>query len=266
MQNLISLSTDLGAGNKGIGVMKAAILEIFPEATIIDLEHDNAPCDILQGARNFEAVAWLPKGTHVCVIDPGVGTARKGIIIETGRGDFLVGPDNCVLIPATRFLNGIKKVVHISNEKFFKNPVSPVFHGRDVFAPCTAHLSKGIAIEEFGEELNEKQLVGAPFEEAIAKNNEISAEAIHINRFGNVFLNIMQKEMHKLFSEGEKIQLIVKNKKIVLPYKKTFGEVALKKEAIMDDDFGRVEIATNQGNFAKKYSIKQGEKIVLRKR
>ncbi len=265
MRKLISLSTDFGAGNKGIGVMKAGILQICPEAEIIDLEHDNEPCDIVQGARNFEAVAWLPKGIHICVIDPGVGTERKGIIIETNRGDFLIGPDNGVLLPAARFLGGIKKVFQITNEKFFRKPVSPVFHGRDVFAPVAAYLANGTPIGEFGAEIKEKELAKAPYEEAKAGRNTIEAEVIHTNRFGNIFLNIMQEEMHKVFRQNDKIQLIAKNKKVMRPYKKTFGEVALGKEVIVDDDFGRVEIAINQGSFAKKHAIKQGQKIVLKK-
>ena len=261
----ISISTDFGPGSKGIGAMKAAILNVCPEAHIIDLCHENAPCNISEGAYNLEASAWLPIGIHVCVIDPEVGTTRKGIVIETNRGDFLVGPDNGVLLPATRFLGGVKRAHQISNEMFFQKPVSPVFHGRDVFAPVTAHLANSAAIEEFGTQLNENELVKAPYEEAKAMGRKIEAQVIYANRFGNISLNIMQKEMHKLFSIGEKIQLNFIKKKIFSTYARTFGGVGIGKEAVIDDDFGRIEIALNQASFAKKHSIKQGQKIVLAK-
>ncbi|MBI3619516.1 SAM-dependent chlorinase/fluorinase, partial [Candidatus Peregrinibacteria bacterium] len=93
----LSLSTDFGPGNKGIGVMKAVILGICPEAQIIDLVHEIEGYNITEGAKLFEATAYLPVGCHVCVVDPGVGTSRRGLIIQTGRGDFLIGPDNGVL-------------------------------------------------------------------------------------------------------------------------------------------------------------------------
>ncbi|MFH0770038.1 MAG: SAM-dependent chlorinase/fluorinase [Candidatus Peregrinibacteria bacterium] len=113
MHPLISLSTDFGL-NKGIGIMKACILDICPDAVIIDLAHNIQSFDITDGARLFESVAYVRKGEHVCVVDPGVGTKRQGLIIETGRGDHLIGPDNGVLIPATRFLGGIRRAHRIT--------------------------------------------------------------------------------------------------------------------------------------------------------
>ena len=265
MRPTISISTDFGPGNKGIGVMEATILEICPEAQIIRLANDIPGFDIRSGARLLEALDYLPVGCHICVVDPGVGTERRGIIIETMRGDFLIGPDNGVLIPATRFLSGIARVHQITNEKFMRQPVSHVFHGRDVFAPAAAHLAAGISISEFGPSLEVEKLHLAPYDEATFKNSQIAAEVISVNSFGNIFINVRQDEMHKIVSLNDALELQFKNRSIVIPYKRTFGEVSEGESVILDDDFGRVEIAINQGNFAVKYDVHLGENVILRK-
>ena len=113
--------------------MEGVATEVNPDAKVIHLMHGLPDFNLSYAARTMETLNYFPKGYHVCVVDPGVGTERRGIIIEVVRGDYLVGPDNGVLIPGTRFLGGIKKVVEITNEKYMRKPVSPIFHGRDVF-------------------------------------------------------------------------------------------------------------------------------------
>ncbi|MBI4143323.1 SAM-dependent chlorinase/fluorinase, partial [Candidatus Woesearchaeota archaeon] len=193
MKPLITLTSDFGVQSQGVGIMQAVALEINPEAHIIHLMHGLPDFDLFYAARTMETVSYIPVGFHVCVVDPGVGTKRKAVAIKTGRGDYLIGPDNGVLIPATRFLGGIKKAVEITNEKYMKKPVSAVFHGRDIFTPAAAYLSKGIKMEEFGKELNPKNLAKAPYGEAEAKNGEIKASIISVNKFGSFHLNIMHK-------------------------------------------------------------------------
>ena len=145
----ITLTSDFGAQSQGVGIMESVAREINPDAHVIHLMHGLPDFNLFYAARTMEAICYIPVGHHVCVVDPGVGTSRKPIIIETGRGDFLIGPDNGVLIPATGFLGGIKRAVEITNERYMGKPVSPVFHGRDIFTPAAAYLSKGISIEEF---------------------------------------------------------------------------------------------------------------------
>lgn len=263
---LISISTDFGPGNKGIGVMEVTILGICPDAQVIRLANDIPGFDIREGARLLEAAAWLPQGIHICVVDPGVGTVRRGLVIQTGRGDFLVGPDNGVLLPVTRFLGGVKSVYQITNAQLMREPVSPVFHGRDVFAPVAAHLARGIAPREVGAALPLKELVGAPYEEAQVQGDAIEATIISRNTFGNVFLNVQQEEMHTLFTAGENIEVQAREQKLSVPYRRTFGDVPVGSEVILDDDFGRVELAINQGNFAETYNVEQREAILLKRR
>lgn len=265
MTIIITLTSDFGKQTQGVGNMEAVAYEICPEAKVIHLMHGIPDFDIVTGARTMETVLQMPQGYHVCVVDPGVGTQRRGIIIMTKRGDYLIGPDNGVLIPAARLL-GINKVVEITNKKYMRQPVSPIFHGRDVFTPAAAYLAKGIALEEFGAQLDKKVLAQPPYEEAVVKVNRIEATLIHINKFGSIHMNITQKEWDKLkLAHKEIVLLTVGKKKIKMPFVQTFGDVPRGKELIMKDDYGRIEIAINQGSFVKKYPTKLLQKIIIQK-
>ena len=263
---LITLTSDFGVQTQGIGIMEAVAFEINPDAHVIHLMHGLPDFNLFYAARTMETIFYLPAGFHVCVVDPGVGTKRKSIIIETGRGDFLVGPDNGVLIPAARFLGGIKKAVEIKNKKYMRHPVSPVFHGRDIFTPAAAYLSKGIKINDFGKELNPKDLAKAPYEEAKIKGNKIFAKIISINKFGSLHLNITHEVWDRFNVKiGKNVDVIFKKNNIKLPFFTTFGDVSKGKPLIFKDDYGRIEIAINMGNFCKTYKIRIGDDCIIKK-
>ena len=265
-QPLITLTSDFGVQTQGVGIMEAVALDINPDAQVIHLMHGLPDFDLLYAARTMETVNYIPVGHHVCVVDPGVGTKRKPIIIKAGRGDFLIGPDNGVLIPATRFLGGIKKAVEITNEKYMRKPVSPVFHGRDIFTPAAAYLSKGVKMEEFGKELNIKNLAKAPYEEAEAKNGEIKAKIISINKFGSLHLNIRHSVWDRFkIKIGGSVGIKFNKKTIKIPFFTTFGEVEKNKPLIFKDDYGRIEIALNHGSFTRKYNCKIGDGVLIKK-
>lgn len=267
----ITLTSDFGVQSQGVGIMEAVAREISPDAHIIHLMHGLPDFDITSAARTMETLNDVPVGFHVCVVDPGVGTKQKAIIIETGRGDFLIGPDNGVLIPATRFLGGIKKTVEITNETYMKHPVSPIFHGRSIFAPAAAHLSVGVSINEFGKEVKADQLAEAPYEEAVVENNAIKAQVIHINKYGSLHLNI-QHAAWDAFSTGKKqtgkkqhVTLAFGKQSLTVPVGETFGDVEEGKPLILKDDYGRVEVAINMGNFAEAHKIRVGDTCVITK-
>ena len=264
--HLITLTSDFGVQSQGVGIMECVVFEINPDAKVIHLMHGLPDFNLSYAARTLETINYLPVGFHVCVVDPGVGTKRKPLIIQTKRGDFLVGPDNGILIPGARFLGGIKKAVEITNKRYIRNPVSPVFHGRDIFAPAAAYLSKGIKIEKFGKSLNPSGLAKAPYEEATAKNRIIEAQVISINKFGSLHLNITHKEWDKFdINLNQGVNLSFKNKSLKMPFAVTFGDVKKRSPLIIKDDYGRVEIALNQDSFARKYKVKIGDKIIIKK-
>jgi len=266
MVKIITLSSDFGVQSQGVGIMEGVALEINPNAKVIHLMHGLPDFDISYAARTLETVNYLPIGIHVMVVDPGVGTSRKPIIIEVGRGDFLIGPDNGVLIPATRFLGGIKTVVEITNKQYMRKPISPIFHGRDIFTPAAAYLSKGVNINKFGKQLKKEDLVQAAYEEANVGKTEIKSTVISINKFGSLHINIKHKAWDKFKVKlNNNVKLEFNNKNIILKYGRTFGDVKKDQPIILKDDYGRIELALNMNSFKKKYKIKIGDKILINK-
>ncbi|MEM5871489.1 MAG: SAM-dependent chlorinase/fluorinase [Candidatus Aenigmatarchaeota archaeon] len=262
---LITLTTDLGFGEE-VAMMKSVILKINENALILDIRHDIPPFNLVEAAFTMESVCFLQKGFHVCVVDPGVGTSRKAVVIKTKRGDYLIGPDNGVLMPAIKRLGGVEKVIEINNEKYMNTPVSPVFHGRDIFAPVAAWLSKGVAMEELGKELPKTCLSPSPYEEAKVEKGRIKARIIHINRFGNVCINVLQEAFEKSeISFGDDLTLALRNKKIKAKFVRTFGDVKKGEVLVFKDDYGRIEIAINQGNFCRKYGAKLMDRVEIEK-
>lgn len=262
---LVTLSSDFGKQTQGVGNMEGVIYSINPDAKVVHLMHGIEGFSAIQAARTMETVYYMPIGCHVCVVDPGVGTKRKGIILKVKRGDYFIGPDNGCLMTAPRLLGGIEKAIEIKNEKYMIKPVSPIFHGRHVFAPVAAYLSKGISMSEFGPEINPKTLVKAPYEEAVVKDGKIEATVIHINHFGSLHLNILQNEWDRLgVKKATRVEMLSGKEKISIPFVDTFGDVANGKPLIMKDDYKRVEVAINQGSFVKKYPVKVGDKITIR--
>ena len=253
----ISISSDFGVGTQGIGIMHAVALQINPDCEIIDLRHGIPSYDLTEGAWTMESVVQLPVGTHICVVDPGVGTSRRGIIIKAKRGDYLVGPDNGVLLPAARRLGGIVRAFEIANRKFMRNPVSPVFHGRDVFAPAAAWLSKGARSEEFGPVIKPEKLAKAPYFEAVVMKGVVSGKIIHVNHFGSVFVNVLADDFEKSgIRKGGGISVKTRGSSIGAKFMSTFGDVSKGEVVAFPDDYGRVEIAINQGNFSDKFGVR----------
>lgn len=262
---LITLSSDFGKQTQGIGNMEAVIYSINPNAKVVHLMHGIEGFSVIQAARTMETVYYVPVGYHVCVVDPGVGTKRRAVIIKTKRGDYLIGPDNGCLMTAPRLLGGIEKAAEIKNEKYMLTPVLPIFHGRHIFAPAAAYLSKGVGMEKFGPLINPKDLAKAPYEEASVRNGKIEATVIHVNHFGSLHLNILHEEWNRLgLKLGDKIEMQIGKRKIIMPFADTFGDVEKGRPLVLKDDYRRVEVAVNQGSFARKYSVKVGDAVLIK--
>lgn len=186
---LITLTTDFGTRDWFVGTMKGVILSILPRATVVDLTHEIPPGDVRAGAFALAAgCRFFPKGTvHVAVVDPGVGSARHAIAVQTARY-FFVGPDNGVLSWALA-REKIKTIRQLTNEKLFLKSVSHTFHGRDVFAPIAAHLSCGVPIQKLGPALND--FVRLDWPQLRTTRTGIEGEVVYIDRFGNAITNIL---------------------------------------------------------------------------
>lgn len=265
MSSLITLSSDFAVQSQGIGAMEATIYSIAPDAKVVHLMHGLPEFSILAAARTMETVRYLPVGIHVCVCDPGVGTARRGVAIQTRRGDYFVGPDNGLFISATRLLGGAIHIHELKNPELMRQPVSPIFHGRDIFAPAAAHLARGVKIQDFGSSITSQSLVTSPYEEATLENRVLRATIIQINRFGSVHLNILHDQWDSLGARfGEKVRLTFPNSQateIIIGEK--FGDVSSGENLILKDDYGRVEIAKNLGSFISEFPLVIGDQLIL---
>lgn len=262
---LVTLTTDFAVQSQSVGVMEATILAISPHVKVVHLMHGLPSYNITAAARTLESLHYVPIGYHVCVCDPGVGTSRKGIVIRAGRGDYLIGPDNGVLIPATRLLGGILQVCEIRNASYMNLPVSPIFHGRDIFAPAAAYLAAGVKLEEFGPHLRPESLMEAPYFEGERIENSIIATVIQINKFGSLHLNIQHANWDSLgLSFQDRLILHYGTEPpIELQVCNTFGDVPEGDCLIIKDDYGRIEVAINRGSFAEKFKISIGDKVEL---
>lgn len=263
---IISFTSDFGFDSEGVGIMKGTALRLCPWANVIDLTHGVDSFNVINGARQFETIYCLPVGYHVCVVDFGVGTARKPIIIRAKRGDYLIGPDNGVMIPAARRLGGIDEIVMIENRKYMLMPISTTFHGRDIFASAAAWLARDIPLKEFGRDIPLEALVPAAFEDARTTDGRIEAIILHINKFGNIFTNILVEQMASINVEyGCLVEVLFRGKKLKILYENTFGTLGIGEELIFADSYGRVALAINQGSFSKKHKVQIGSGITFAK-
>ena len=195
---IITLTTDFGVNDHFIGAIKGVILGIAPEAQIVDISHAVQPFDILDGALTIsQAYSYFPSETvHMVIVDPGVGTARRPIILTADRHRF-VAPDNGVLSLIYDREERIS-VRHITAEHYFLQPVSQTFHGRDIFSPVAAQLSKGLDADKFGEEVTDYVRFAAPRPKPVDERT-LRGVVLKVDRFGNLITNITPQDAPQLF-------------------------------------------------------------------
>jgi len=240
---IITLLTDFGSFYPA--QMKGIILGKVNDATIVDITHDIPPQDIRAGAfALLSTVRYFPQGTiHLAVVDPGVGTDRAGIVVESGS-QFMVGPDNGLLIPAAKSLGQLRAY------KIEKKHASPsTFHGRDIFALAVASLASGEKPESFGPRIRPMDLgFGSPkrIEEGL------EASVIYVDRFGNLVLNLREIPPGTYTLKGVRLRRV-----------KTYAEVKRIEPLITLGSHGFVEIAVNQGSAADAFGLKAGDRVEL---
>lgn len=259
--SIITLTTDFGLKDPYVAEMKAVILNINPKVTIVDISHHIRKFNIRAGAFVLaSATPYFPKGTiHVAVVDPGVGTERQPILVQTKRACF-VGPDNGMLGLAVKTMDGKMRVRRITNQKLMLSRVSNTFHGRDIFAPAAAHLTNGTPPEEFGPETEEISM--PDFAKVVRREGVLIGEVIHIDNFGNIVTNIGKKEL-RLIRTRKTVSVVLKSVKHELKFCKNYGEVKKQQPLALIGSHGLLEISTNQGNAAEVFNIENGDKIVL---
>ena len=254
---MITLTTDFGLRDPYVAEMKGAILTINPKATLIDITHGVEKFNIRTGSFILaSATPYFPKGTtHLVIVDPGVGTERRGIVVQTKKG-FFVGPDNGVLILAAQN-QGIEAINELSNPNLMLPQTSSTFHGRDIFAPAAAYIDKGTQPKDFGSEIKDPVLPHFSAVEQIS--GALTGEILYIDGFGNVIFNIKEKIMPNSPVINVKLPKI----SLKLKFCKTYGEATTCEPILLVGSHGFVELALNKGSAAKKFHVKVGDKIAV---
>jgi S-adenosylmethionine hydrolase len=263
---LITLLTDFGTSDYFVSAVKGVILSLNAAARIIDITHDVPPQDIEAAAFILLAsCSSFPAGTiHIAVVDPGVGSSRRAVLIET-RDRFFVGPDNGIFsyVCEREENQGVRpRIFHLTNPKYFRHPVSATFNGRDLFAPVAAALSQGVKPGEFGPEITDEvrlpQLQPEP-----SRDGRIKARIIHIDRFGNCVTSITQKELTpEMITGGAKLQV---KKKLVKSFRDYFSEETGSREKVFGvwGSAGFLEIAVANDSAAKLLKVKRGDPVIV---
>ena len=255
---LITLTTDFGYQDPFVGVMKGVIAAINPRSQVIDLTHGVPSQNILAAALTLQhSVRFFVDGSvHVVVVDPGVGSTRKPILIEH-EGSYFVGPDNGVLSLA---LEGKvpDRIIELTNAKYHLEQVSNTFHGRDIFAPVAAHLSLGVAAAEFGKPLD--TLVNLSMPQVLRRKNRLSGEIIYADRFGNLFTNIREHDLTGLPVDRLRVALgDIQLSGLVANY----ARVSIGEFACLFNSWGLLEIAINKGDVMRQTGAKIGDKVTV---
>jgi S-adenosylmethionine hydrolase len=258
---IITLLTDFGTSDYFVGAMKGVILSANAAAVIVDITHEVPPQDIRAAAFNLLAsYKDFPSGTiHVAVVDPGVGSNRRPILVECAEQLF-VGPDNGLFSWICQ-REGHFLARHLTNETFFKHPLSATFHGRDIFAPVAAALSRGVSPEEFGQLIDDAIMLESLTPRA-NDDGTLSAAVIHIDRFGNCITNLNTE--HLTGEANRRVRLIV-NDQVITSIRKFFSADAGDNESLfmVSGSAGFIEIAAQNSSAASILKVRRGQSITL---
>ena len=252
----ISLLTDFGERDPSPAICRGVVLGIAPDALIVDISHEVEKFNVRHGALLLWCtLPYMPIGAHLAVVDPGVGTRRRAIALETARGDYLVGPDNGLLLPGAERLGGILRAHLIENAQYRLPVVSSTFHGRDLFAPAAAHLAAGVPLEHIGPEIDPHQLESLDWPPVAVAEGELRTAVIYRDTFGNAKLAGLTADLVEALgalSVGDPLTLELgdgaKPRRDDVTWGATFGEVPVGRRLLYEDSYGRLCIAENQGS------------------
>jgi len=264
----IVFMTDFGTANDAVALCKAVILNISPDARVMDITHQVTPFQIEEASRFLYGVTpYYPAGTvFLVVVDPGVGTSRKAVIVKSKKGQLFVLPDNGI-ISAVIDRDGLDGAHEITNQNWMiQAAVSSTFHGRDIFSPAAAHLAEGWDYTIAGPEV--PQLVRLTPKVASEDEKGVSGDIIGLDDpFGSLITDITREQLEKLgYVLDDKVTLLINKKNATFPYVKTFMNVPVGETLLYIDSRGRVALAVNQGNYSRKFGIDPPATIFIPKK
>lgn len=259
--------TDFGVVDDSVALCKGVMYSIASDLRIVDLTHQVTPFSILDGARFlYGSTPYFPAGTvFVVVIDPGVGSLRKAVVVKSKRGQYFVLPDNG-LMTLVQDRDGIEAAREITNREWMIGAaLSSTFHGRDIFSPVGAHVARGEDWTKVGPEVDVNSLVRLNVTASRLDDHGLSGEVIATDGpFGNLVTNISGEDFLKLgYGRGQNVHVTIGKSEMNIPFVRTFSDVPLKKPLLYIDSRGHMALAVNQGSFAAAYGVTPPVKIFM---
>jgi S-adenosyl-L-methionine hydrolase (adenosine-forming) len=260
----LTFLTDYGLEDGFVAACHGVAARIAPGVRVIDITHLVQPGDVRRGAAVLaQTVPYLPPAVHVAVVDPGVGTARRGIAVQAGDG-VLVGPDNGLLSWAIAALGGASRAFQLTNGDLWLHPVSPTFHGRDIFMPVASHLATGRDLADAGDEIDLADLVTLPAPTSRVRDGEAEGEVMSVDRFGNVQLSIEASDVGQLgVGYGSPLVVRAGRRQLTVPFLETFAAVAPGEIVAFADSAGLISLAVNAGDAAQQLGLPPGAHVRL---
>ncbi len=260
----LSFLTDYGLEDGFVAACHGVAARIAPHADIIDVTHLVPPGDVRRGAAVLaQTVPYLPPAVHVAVVDPGVGTARRGIAVAAGDSVF-IGPDNGLLSWAVTAAGGATRAFSLTSRQLWLDQVTATFHGRDIFVPVAAHLAAGTELAAAGDEIDVGDLVTLPVQETLIHDSTAAGEVLTVDRFGNVQLTITASDAARIgLMSGGTVFVHCGRHRLTLPYREMFGAVAPGELVAYPDSAGLVSIAVNGGDAAQRLGLPPGARVSI---
>jgi S-adenosylmethionine hydrolase len=263
----ITFLSDYGLADDFVGICHGVMATICPAARIIDLTHGIRRHDTRAGAVVLaEALAFMPVGVHLAVVDPDVGARRRAVALELADGRLLVGPDNGLLMLAAEQGGGVIAAADIARSSFRLEPVSATFHGRDIFAPVAAALAGGVSVAEVGDPLDPAELIGLQLPVATMQDGALVAHVRYVDGFGNVQLNAGHEDLAESGLKLGHIALLAPDLERVLPaqYARTFADVGRGELLLYEDAARRLSVAVSHGDAAVRLGVTVDDELRIR--
>ena len=260
----VTFLSDYGTADEFVGIVKSVIRQLAPGVDVIDLTHEIPPFDVRAGGLTLaRSVQYACPGVILAVVDPGVGTDRRPIAIEVAGGAaVLVGPDNGVLAAAAGMIGGADRAVVLDNPEYRLESPGPTFDGRDVFAPAAAHLCNGVPLDELGTPISPALLTPGMMPLTRPDGDELVAEVLWIDRFGNAQLNVDPAEIE---GWGDRIGLTIGGSARTSRRARTFADIAVGELGCIVDSYGLITVIANRASAAEMLGLADGDEVRLRR-
>ena len=266
----VSFLTDYGTADEFVGVVKSVIRDIAPHVGVVDLTHEIAPFDVRAGSLALaRCIGYVPSGVVLGVIDPGVGTTRRAVAIEVAGGaGVVIGPDNGLLAPAVAMAGGAERAVELTNPEYQLQAAGTTFAGRDVFGPAAAYICNGVALTDLGPEVDPVLLLPGTVPLSRLEDDELIAEVLWVDRFGNAQLNIGPDDLPSTWGARLQVRLGAPSDPSGVSVRRavrasSFAELTGGAVGLVLDSYGMLAIAIDQRSAADELGLAAGDQVIV---